>query len=256
MNRIIRIYYVKRKKLLITIALCIPIIFAALLIFDLVTGRAVSYNDPGTGIIVVDPGHGGIDGGTGAAGFLEKEINLSIAKKLKVLLEKEGYKVVMTRSADESLEDLIPGGGGRHYRDLEARAEIINSSEAQLFLSIHVNANVNNPRACGSITYYSTRFSQSEALADCIQDSLNGLDAGPFERTAHAPQKASFYILNTSKMPGVLIETGFITNHEERRLLATDEFRDKLAAGIVDGVTAYYAKAGLSKPEAAGKPAL
>lgn len=253
MNRIIRIYYVKRKKLLITVALCIPIIFAALLVLDLVRERTAGYVDPGTGIIVVDPGHGGVDGGTGAGGFLEKEINLSISKRLKEILEEKGYKVVLTRSVDESLENLGPEGGGRHYRDLAARAEIINSSDAQLFLSIHVNSNVNNPRACGSIVYYSARFTQSGVLADCIQNALNGLEAGTFERTAHAAQKAGFYLLNTSKIPGALIEAGFITNPDERLLLTTDEFRDKLAARIADGVAVYYDMMGLGKPEAAGK---
>ncbi len=251
-----KIYYfyrTKRKKALIAAALSIPILFTALLILSLINGSRDSFNSPDTDIIVIDPGHGGIDGGASAGGFLEKEINLSVSLRLKKLLEEKGFKAVLTRDRDESLESLGPDGGSRHQRDLAARAAIINGTEAQLFISIHVNSNVNNPRACGSIVYYGTKFKQSEVLAGCVQHSLNCLSSDEPWRDVHAAQTAGFFLFNNTGVPGILVETAFITNRHEMQLLADDEFRNRLAASIAEGVLVYYEKLGLSKPEAAGK---
>jgi N-acetylmuramoyl-L-alanine amidase len=252
MNTIRYLYRTKRKKVLIATALLIPILFAALLILNLINGSTGSFNDPGTGIIVIDPGHGGVDGGASCGGFLEKEINLSISLRLKKLLEEKGFKAVLTRDRDESLERLGPDGGSRYQRDLSARAAIINGTEAQLFLSIHVNSNFDNPKACGSVVFYGTRYAQSSVLAACVQHSLNRLETDEAGRDAHASQAAGFFLLNNTRMPGILIETAFITNYRERLLLATDEFRDRIAASIAEGVLAYYEKLGVNRPEAAG----
>lgn len=253
MRTVVFWYRKKSKKALIAAALFIPIIFVLLLVIKLANGSTGSFNDPGTGMIVIDPGHGGVDGGASYGGFLEKEINLSISRRLKKQLEEKGFKAVLTREADESLESLGPDYGSRHQRDLSARAAIINGLDAQLFLSIHVNSNVNNPNACGSVVYYSTRFEESSLLAGCVQHSLNRIETDSGGRDAHASQSASFFLLNNTRIPGILIETGFITNYRERLLLAEDAFRDRIAASISEGVLSYYDEIGISKPEAAGK---
>jgi N-acetylmuramoyl-L-alanine amidase len=113
---------------------------------------AVKFEDPGSGIIVVDPGHGGVDGGASRNGILEKDINLDIAVKLKSILENKGYKVLLTREQDVSLDSLDHSGLSRHARDLRARVNIINTSGAQLFLSIHVNC-ISNGSADGSFVF-------------------------------------------------------------------------------------------------------
>ena len=251
MKTIIFWYRKKRKKTLIATALFIPILFAFLLALRLINGSTGSFNDPGTGMIVIDPGHGGVDGGASYGGFLEKEINLSISRRLKNLLEKKGFQVVLTRDRDESLESLSPEDGSRHQRDLSARAAKINGLDAQLFLSIHVNSNKNNPNACGSIVYYGTKIEQSSVLANCVQHSLNCIETDAAGRDTHASQTGDFFLLNNTRIPGVLIETAFITNYSERQLLAEDEFRDRIAAAIVEGVLAYYERIGIEKPKAA-----
>lgn len=249
MKTVINKYTKKSKKVLVAAALIIPILFAVLLILRLINGSTGSFNDPGTAMIVIDPGHGGIDGGTSDEGFLEKEINLSISLRLKKLLEEKGFKVVLTRERDESLEDLSPDGGSRHQRDLSARAAKINGLDAQLFLSIHVNSNVNNRNASGSLVYYGTRIEQSSVLASCVQHSLNLIETGTAPRDTHSSQTGNFFLLNNTRIPGILIETAFITNYNERMLLATDDFRDRIAASIMAGVLDYYEKLGIIRPE-------
>jgi N-acetylmuramoyl-L-alanine amidase len=200
---------------------------------------ANTFIDPKSGIIVIDPGHGGIDGGTNKDGILEKEINLGISKKLKVFLEQRGYKVIMTREEDISLENLDNSGQSRHRRDLNARVNIINKNNAQLFLSIHVNCNFKKTSTDGAIVFYNDKFQESKVLAYCIQRSLNAMVVSGKKRTVHDPVQANYFLLSYSEIPGVIVETAFISNEVERRLLTQDEFREQLAKAIADGVEQY-----------------
>jgi N-acetylmuramoyl-L-alanine amidase len=198
----------------------------------------IEFTDPNNGIIVIDAGHGGIDGGTNRGDLLEKDVNLAIAQKLKGILEEKGYTVIMTRNDDVSLDDLNHSSSSRHKRDLNARVSIINSISAQLFVSIHVNSS-GSSKADGSIVLYSQRFEQNEMLACCIQLALNSLTIDGENRTTHNPRKGDFYLLNNSDMPGVIVETAFISNAKEKKLLAEDEFRAQLASAISDGIEQY-----------------
>lgn len=195
--------------------------------------------DSNSGIIVIDPGHGGIDGGTSMKDVLEKEVNLDISKKLKVYLEQKGYKVIMTREEDISLEKLSSRGGSRHQRDLNARTDIINNSNAQLFLSIHGNFHSKNPNADGSIVFYYNKFVQNKSLAYCIQTALNNVPVDGKKRTIRDPQTGSYFLLKYSKIPGVIVETAFLTNSTELKLLMKDSFRDDIAKAIAEAVVKY-----------------
>lgn len=191
-------------------------------------------------VIVIDAGHGGIDGGAAVGNVLEKDINLDITKKLKTYLEQKGYIVILTREEDISLDNLSSSGGSRHQRDLNARVNILNNSNAQLFLSIHTNCNLKNPKADGSIIYYNDKFSQNKDLAYCIQRSLNNMIVIDKKRTIHDPQKADYFILSNSKISGVIVETAFLSNGEEQELLIKDEFRDEVAKAIAKGINKYF----------------
>lgn len=197
------------------------------------------FADLKNGIIVIDPGHGGVDGGTNKDGILEKEANLAISKKLKGFLESKGFKVVMTREEDVSLDNLNASSSSRHQRDLNARVNIINNSNAQLFLSIHVNCNFRKPNTDGAIVFYSSKFQQNKKLAYCIQHSLNNIVINGKRRTVHDPQLGGYFLLKYSMVPGVIVETAFMSNAEERQLLTKDEFREQLALAIADGVECY-----------------
>jgi len=233
-----RILYISISILLLFVLVIIP-----LLIYFLEPSTD-TFVDPESGIIVIDPGHGGIDGGTNKDGILEKDINLSIAKKLKDILEKAGYKVIMTREEDISLEQLSDKGGSRHQRDLNARVDIINNSNAQLFVSIHVNCNMKRPATDGSIVFYSDKYEQNKILAYNIQRALNDMIINGKKRTIHDPQQGKYFILNNAQIPGVIVETAFISNPVERQLLLKEEFQRQIAEKIAQGIIDY-----LYKPE-------
>lgn len=241
----------KRNIIIIFLALVIPVVFLLSLTLSLISRNVDNFSDPATGIIVIDAGHGGIDGGTGYNGFLEKEINLSIAKRVNSMLTAKGFTVIMTRDEDISMDNLSEVGGGRHQRDLSARVGIINESMAQLFVSIHVNSNYNNPKADGSIVFYNNKYTQTKELAYCIQRSLNNMLADGCKRTIHDPQAAEYFILKNARLPGVIVETAFISNKRERELLITDEFRDSIAQSLVNGIEKYYEDTNIYRPRIA-----
>ena len=115
---------------------------------------------------------------------------------------------------------------------MNARANIINESGAVLFVSIHADSLPDSPSTSGSVVYYNDKYPKSGELAQNIQKALNSVTA----RQSHICQKADYYILRNSNVPGVLVETAFITNSRERQLLSTDSFRDKLAKAILEGI--------------------
>ena len=231
-----------RKWVLISAALAFISLLTALSYCIQLLDPVDEFIDPRNGIILIDPGHGGIDGGTNKDGILEKEINLSIALKMRTILEKNGYTVLMTREDDISLEDLDYTEQSRHRRDLKARANMINSSNAQLFVSIHVNCNLKKPTTNGSIVFFGDRFPENEMIAMTIQRKLNLITLDSGNRMIHDPREAGFYILDNAKIPGVIVETAFISNSVESKLLTEDDFRERLASAICNGIIDYLVR--------------
>jgi len=239
--REIKIFIIKRVYLylILLFALGLTIIITSLFFIFLPRDSANVFVDPKNGVIIIDPGHGGIDGGTSKEGILEKDINLDISKKLMNLLVQKGYTVIMTRENDVSLDNPDTTGKNRHMRDLNARVNIINKSNAQLFVSIHVNCNDKKPSTDGSIVFYSDKFEQNKELAYSIQRALNNMIVNGKKRTIHDPVKAKYYILKNSDIPGVLIETAFLSNAKERQLLLKESYREEIAEAIASGIEQY-----------------
>ncbi len=233
----IHIVIINKKIFLIVI-----ILIAIFISFKIINLYTKIYVNSYTKIIVIDPGHGGIDGGTAKGGVLEKNINLDIAKRIKAYLEQQkGYLPILTRETDISLDTLVNNGGSRHQRDLMARVDIINYSNAQLFLSIHGNCHKTNLNADGSIVLYNERFPQNKALAYYLQRALNNIEIEGKKRTVHDPQNhPGFFLLNNSKIPGVIVETAFLSNQKELQLLGEDGFKDEIAKAIVSGLKKYF----------------
>ncbi len=236
--RKIQVVVLKKSSIYMITAAAIIVILVSISIFY-ISSPTTLFIDPKSGIIVIDPGHGGVDGGTNKDGILEKEVNLALAQKLKNILEQKSYKVVMTREKDVSLDGLGDMAASRHQRDLQARTDIINNSNAQLFISIHVNCNFNRPATDGSIVFYSDNYSQSSELAYTIQHSLNNMLVNGRKRTVHEPQKGEYFILKYSEIPGVIAETAFISSAEERKLLLEEGFQEQLSSAIGEGVVTY-----------------
>jgi len=195
-------------------------------------------------IIVIDPGHGGIDGGTNYKQILEKDINLDVSLKLKRSLEKEGANVIMTRTEDIALDELNTKSEYRHIRDLIARQDIINNVSPDLFISIHVNAEKGSQRTSGPMVFYYNNSEVSRKVAVFLQRRLeeayinSGYDVA---RRKPVPNTTLFLLKNT-KYPGVIVELGFMTNPRDRSILINEDFQKSLSQAIILALKDYFKK--------------
>lgn len=190
-------------------------------------------------VIVVDAGHGGIDGGAiGRNGTIEKNINLEIAKKLKGYIESHGDTCIMIREVDEGLYSYETRKG-RKAEDLKNRKQIIKENKADIFISIHLNY-FPDSRYYGAQTFYPSNDFESEKLAKSIQAQLIKV----LDRNNNRVAKPSdtYYILKDNGIPSVIVECGFLSNPEEEYLLNQDEYQNKIAWAIYCGVLDYFEK--------------
>lgn len=185
--------------------------------------------------IVVDAGHGGDDPGKiGINGVLEKDINLIIAHKLKVLLESQDYEVVMTRSTGEGL--YRPGTKNMKVEDMQKRCEVISKAMPVFTISIHQNSYPEESVKGAQVFYYG-QSKEGEALAKKIQSSLITY----LNPENHRMEKAneSYYLLKKTPTPTVIVECGFLSNSEEAELLNTENYQDRVAWAVMMGVVQY-----------------
>jgi N-acetylmuramoyl-L-alanine amidase len=213
--------------------------------------------------IVLDPGHGGVDAGAVTPfGVVEKDVTLDIGQRLRRLLERAAFEVVMTRGVDET----VP---------LTQRVALANAASADLFVSIHVNSFA-TPQVRGAEVYYLGPTSDPQALQlAAVENRHSGYSLGDYRRLlervyldvrraesyqlAQAIQQeltkllrrvdmalgarnvkmAPFLVLVTTKMPAILAEVAYLSNEEEARLLATPEYRQRLAQALFQGIRTY-----------------
>ncbi|UDQ96683.1 N-acetylmuramoyl-L-alanine amidase [Lentisphaerota bacterium WC36G] len=202
--------------------------------------RPIAVNAHKVYTIVIDPGHGGKDNGAGK-GIYEKNVNLQIARRAKKHLSSLGYRVLMTRSGDQ-------------YLSLSARNAYCERNKGDLFISIHANAASASVRGIetfilvpagykssngGSRARYNTgnKCDNNNALLGYeihneILKSTNGIE--------RSMKHAQFAVLKKSKVPAVLIETGFLSNYKDKKLLASAWYQEKIALGIAKGVLSYH----------------
>jgi N-acetylmuramoyl-L-alanine amidase len=184
--------------------------------------------------VLIDAGHGGIDGGTHYGDILEKDINLAIARKLYLLLRSRGVKAVLNRTGDYALSDdnRWHPSRSRHRRDLSQRGGLPDEIEAKLFVSIHVNWA--RSRKSGPLVLHQPE-GQSELLAALIQDSMNRQ-----QKMRKLPETAGrLYLLNRVRVPSVIVEMGFLSNAGDRALLTTHRGQTQVAAAIANGIFMY-----------------
>ena len=192
--------------------------------------------------IVLDPGHGGEDGGAvGQEGIVEKDINLKIALKLKDLLTSAGYDVVMTREEDEAIyDDSAETLREKKRSDLNNRAQIIekNSSNKTIFVSVHQNK-FPDPKYFGTQIFYSKNDQKSEKLASSIKDSVVGFLQSQNTREIK-PANKKIFLLNKAQIPAVVVECGFLSNEEEAKKLSSSNYQSKMAFSIYCGIINYF----------------
>jgi len=189
--------------------------------------------------IALDAGHGGPDGGAESKdGVIEKDINLAITLQLRDYLQQAGAIVIMTRETDTDLAD--PGTKGyskRKTQDLHNRADLTNDKKADMFLSVHLNS-IPSQKWRGAQTFYYPNNPNNSNLATLIQNELKK-NLENTDRIAKEADK-TVYLLKTLTIPSALVEVGFLSNPDEARLLASEQYQRKVAASIYQGVLRYY----------------
>lgn len=229
------------KKLYVSIAVLVSfmIIALSLYIYQSYENSNASWNLPLSGkVIVIDPGHGGVDGGAvGKGEIVEKEIALDIALMLREYLQGSGAFVVMTRETDRDLapEDM-KGYSRRKTHDLYKRLEIINKPDHDLFISIHLNA-VPSSRWRGAQTFFNPANEESRTLSRFIQDELRK-NLGNTDRLAR--KLTNVFLLKEAKIPGAIVEVGFLSNPDEAELLRQKDYQNKIAVSVYQGILRYF----------------
>ena len=190
-------------------------------------------------VIVIDAGHGVPDEGAESSnGTTEAQTNLKIALKLQNLLEQSGSTVILTRSDENAIYDIDKNTlREKKISDIHNRVKIGNESSADIFVSIHLNK-IPQQQYYGWQTFYKPNDENSIRLAKSIQTNLN--DAIQKENKRVSMKLDTVYIMKHVEIPITIVECGFLSNPEEEQQLLQDEYQDKLAWGIYNGIIDYF----------------
>lgn len=190
-------------------------------------------------VILIDPGHGGIDGGAQSkAGTIEKDINLQIALKLRDNLEEKGYKVYMTRDEDEGLYQKGNTVREKKREDLNRRVEMKKETECDIFISIHQNM-FPQSKCYGAQVWYASN-DNSYNLATVVQDSIKESVKDNNKRVAKPAAEAYLILRDKYKGASILVECGFLSNPDEEAKLKSDEHQNLIVEGISVGIDKYF----------------
>jgi len=235
---VIFLFIIIRRIHLLLFALVLVIAFMSYSVF---TSSLPTTAPVATNTIVIDAGHGGMDGGAvGDTGTLEKDINLKVAMFLKDIAESDGKTVIMTRTDDTSLHTTDSNKIRNQKRsDLENRKKTLNESGALAFISIHMNK-FEQSKYKGAQVFYANN-DKSKILGEKIQARLiSGLNDGNTRVAKTVPNEV--YILKGTTAPAAVVECGFLSNAEEEALLTQTEYQKKLATYIYEGFKDYIAQ--------------
>ncbi|HEX3077672.1 MAG TPA: N-acetylmuramoyl-L-alanine amidase [Lachnospiraceae bacterium] len=185
--------------------------------------------------VVLDAGHGGVDPGkVGVNDALEKDINLSIVLKLQRLLEENDVNVIMIRTDDNGLYQM--SDSNKKNADLRKRVEIINTSGADIAVSIHQNA-FQEESSKGAQVFYHSNSAEGKELAIILQEQIKETIGDGNHRVAKANE--SYYMLKKTQCPLVIVECGFLSNWTEAKLLCDENYQEKMAWAIHLGIMSY-----------------
>ena len=190
-------------------------------------------------VIVIDPGHGGIDGGAKSEnGVIEKDINLSISLKTKAALESKGYKVIMTRSEDVGLYTEGKKVREKKIEDLGNRVKIKKDNKCDAFISIHQN--MFPQKNCKGAQVWGANNEPSQKLGRIIQQKFKEEVDQNNKREAKVAKK-EYKILNDGyEGASVIVECGFLSNPEECELLGKEDYQNKIANTLANAIDEYF----------------
>lgn len=224
---------VVKKQLLIAVCL----IVATGVILGVCCGLASeAFAAAGEKVIVIDAGHGGIDGGVSGikSGTKESDVNLAIALNLKGYFADAGFKVVMTRKTNAGLYGAHTKGF--KMRDMKKRKEIIETNKADMVISVHQNF-CPVPSRRGAQVFYDGGSDCGKALAESIQNSLNEMKDCAKKSS---PLAGDYYMLKCTENASVIVECGFLSNEKDEQLLIDQTYQKEIAFAIFKGAVAYF----------------
>lgn len=183
-------------------------------------------------VIALDPGHGSIDSGAThpESPLAEKEIVLDVAERLARLIRRAGGRAVLTRTDD--WESELPDRA-----ELRRRASLAEAGRAELLLSLHVDSHSDPSCRYGQVFYHPSS-AEGKRLAAALQEELTRLQPGNYRRAT----AGNLYLLGCTRIPSVLVELGFLSHPEERRLLNDAAYRDELAEALLRGIVAHLSR--------------
>lgn len=208
------------------------IIIILLLLVISSVNTATAQKLPLTGkVITIDPGHGGRDPGTIYQNILEKNLNLEISLKLEKELLKQGATVYMIRRTDIDLSSIYDSNKKRG--DLYRRLLLIKEHKSDLYISVHINW-YENSRYKGAEVLYNSINKNNKILAEEIMDQFKGVLNS--DRNIHT---TDLYLYKNTTVPGVLVECGYLSNYQERKLLVDEEYQKSIAKALTNGIINY-----------------
>ncbi len=230
----------KSGREILILSVLIVLLFAFLFsIIQLLKPKKEQYQFPvdtdSAYVIVIDPGHGGEDGGTSSKnGTLEKDLNLEISEKLLEKFTSNGYKAILTRSEDRLLYDTSADYKGRKkILDMQERLRITNESGNAIFISIHMNS-FPESRYSGLQVYYSENNPISELIARNIQKTVSSKLQPDNQRQIKAGK--NIFLLQRLNIPAILIECGFLSNEEDAENLSDNNYQNSLVSLIFESI--------------------
>lgn len=228
----------KKRMIFINLSIVISILIYSLSSNTFSKAQLASSTPISNHTIIVDAGHGSPDGGaTGLDGSIESDLNLSIVLKLQNLLESSNCTVILTRSDENGIYEADSNTiREKKISDMKNRVNIANNSNAEIFVSIHMNK-LEQTQYSGWQTFYKNQDEKSRQIAERIQLSLNNFIKKPNSREIKSI--SGIYLTKNVEIPLVLVECGFLSNTEENNLLQTDSYQNELAWSIYIGLMDY-----------------
>ena len=223
-----------KKRHIFIVAGCILVFCAVIFTFTFKKTEFVAERPKDGVVIVIDAGHGGVDGGSvgRSTGIKESELTLSYALNLSRQLSTLGINVILTRNGEMGLYD--PKAGNLKKSDMQKRKQIIDEAKPDLVISIHMNSfPLSSGR--GAQVFYKKQNEKGKVLAEDIQQQF--ISSLPYARKD--AKAGDYFIVNCTDIPAVIVECGFLSNPQEEKLLVSKEYQDKVCYSIVCGVLSF-----------------
>ncbi len=231
-------FILDRKKCMLfcLVVLCLGIAVGSTM---LISSYAGSFFEDSSLVVIVDAGHGLPDGGAvGKSGTIEQEINLKIAQKLEEVLSAKGIDVIMTRTGESGIWDEESASiREKKLTDMYNRLKIMKKSDADLFISVHMNS-FPDASASGLRIFYSKKYEETKPLAENIQMRMSDITGAKTSVVKAAD--SGIFLMKNAPLPAILVECGFLSNPAEELKLSEEDYQARLAWAIADAVEKYY----------------